>query len=191
MITHVFDLDMTPGGVRAEQRLNQYDSDFTLRIHLISSKGEFSIESGTTAEIRGTKPDGNVFSAAATVDAANAIVTVTGDEQMTPIAGRAVFEITLKHNGNELSSKNFYLHIERAAMDRDTIRSDSKIRELADMTDDVDAILAAGRSAVTAAEEAEETKQEVEEIVAGFDPISEFEKIGLTIVDGALCWIAS
>jgi len=147
MIIHAFDLDMVPGGAKVERRLNQYDSDFSLRIHLVSRQGNFTIQSGTTAQIRGTKPDGNGYSVNATVDVANAIVTVTGDQQMTAAAGHGVFELTLFNNGKELNTANFVLHIERAALDKDTLASESVIRELVNVLDNSAEIIAAGQQA--------------------------------------------
>ena len=147
MLTHSFDLDMIPGIVRLERRLNQYDSDFQLAIHLVSRPGGFEIQSGTTAEIRGTKPDGNGYSAAATLDIEHAIVTVAGDEQITAVAGKCMFEITLFHGEDELNSANFYLIVERAALDKDTIVSDSVVRELIDVMDDIEEIVANANAA--------------------------------------------
>lgn len=54
MITYEFDLDMVPGGRRTEVWLNQYDEDFELKINLIVRQGTFTVETGTTAAIRGT-----------------------------------------------------------------------------------------------------------------------------------------
>ena len=147
MIIHAFDLDMVPGGAKVERWLNQYDDDFSLRIHVISRNGNFNIQSGTTAEIRGTKPDGNGYSANATVDVTNAVVTVVGDQQITAAVGAGIFEIVLKCNGKELNSSNFLLHIERAALDKDTPSSESKIRELVNVMDNSAEIVAAGEQA--------------------------------------------
>ena len=67
MITYTYDLDMTQGGLPLEFGLKQYDSDFTLIFNLVSKKGEFTIQSGTTAEIRGTKRDGHGYSEDCTI----------------------------------------------------------------------------------------------------------------------------
>ena len=143
MIIHEFDLDMIPGGSMASVRLNQYDEDFNLKINLFSRNGNFSAPSGTTALIRGTKPDGNAFSADCSIN--GTVVTVTGDQQMTAAAGRAVFELSLRRNGKELNTANFILDIEQAAMDKDTVASKSVVRELVEIMDNSEEIINAGQ----------------------------------------------
>lgn len=148
MITHTFDLDMVPGGMPVVAHLSQYDDDFSLVFNLYAGKGAFTVQSGTTAEIRGTKKDGTGYSATATIDISNSKVTVVGDQQMTAMKGRNIFELTLKHSSKELNTANFILDIEPAALDRGTIVSESKIMELLDVTDRADAIIAAAQSIV-------------------------------------------
>ena len=150
MIIHSFDLDMVPGGKKSEVYLNQYDSDFTLEVHLVSRQDSLTVQSGTTAAIRGTKPDGNGYSVAATVDAANDLVIVTGDQQMTAVAGRGVFELTLYYNDKELNTANFFLVVEPAALDKDSVSSESVVRELVNVIDNSAAIIAAGQQAANA-----------------------------------------
>lgn len=142
MITYEFDLNMTQGGLPLEFGLKQYDSDFTLVFNLVSRKGEFVVQSGTTAEVRGTKRDGNGYSEACTISGST--VTVTGDQQMTAAAGIAAFELVLKKGDKELNTATFLIHVERSALDKDTI-SNSKIRELINVIDRTDEIIAAGR----------------------------------------------
>ena len=91
MIVYTFDLDMVPGGNRAILHLSQYDEDFTLKARLFARTGVFTVESGTTAEIRGLKSDSNGFSASCTMSEENGvpIVTVAGDKQITAAAGKA------------------------------------------------------------------------------------------------------
>lgn len=143
MIIHEFDLDMIPGGSLVSIRVNQYDEDFNLKINLFSRNGNFSVLSGTTALIRGTKPDGNAFSAECSVN--GTVVTVTGNQQMTAAAGRAIFELSLRRNGKELNTANFIIDIEQAAMDKDTVASTSVVRELVDIMDNSEEIINAGQ----------------------------------------------
>ena len=143
MIIHEFSLDMIPGGSLVSVRVNQYDEDFNLKINLFSRNGNFSVLSGTTALIRGTKPDGNAFSAECSVN--GTIVTVVGDQQITAAAGRAIFELSLRRNGKELNTANFIIDIEQAAMDKDTVASKSVVRELVDIMDNAEEIIKAGQ----------------------------------------------
>ena len=139
MISYTMPLDMTPGVIPIAIKLSQYDSDFNLIFTLFSTKGTFTAPSGTTAAVRGTKRDGNGYSASASISGTT--VTVTGHEQMTAIAGKNVFEIVLTYNGKKLASSNFILDVERAAMDKDSFASNSVIRELVDSLDRADDII--------------------------------------------------
>ena len=143
MIIHEFDLDMIPGGNVPSIRVNQYDEDFNLKINLFSRNGNFSVLSGTTALVRGTKPDGNAYSAEVSVS--GTVVTVPGNQQITAAAGKAIFEISLRRNGKELNTANFVIDIEQAAMDKDTVASTSVVRELVDIMDNSEEIINAGQ----------------------------------------------
>lgn len=153
MITINTKLDMRHGAVRPTIHLSQYDSDFTLVFELFSSDGTFTVESGTTARIRGTKSSGTGFSADATIDTTTKTVSVTGNQQMTASAGRNVYEVTLYKDNKELNSANFILQCERAALDVDTITDETVAREL----DNLDQFVTSAENAATRAEAAAET----------------------------------
>ena len=138
-------IDIISKGVMPVIHLSQYDSDFTLTFTVFSSEGTFTMPSGTTAEIRGTKADGNGYSAAGSVS--DNVVTITGDEQITAAAGWNIFEIALYKSSKRLNTINFVIDVERAALDADTITSESVLREL-------DAIIAGAETATNAAGEA-------------------------------------
>ena len=90
------ELNVVSTGVPPVIHLSQYDSDFSLVFSLYASSGTLTMPNGTTAEIRGTKRDGNGYSASASVSGTT--VTVTGDEQITACAGRNTFEIATYYN---------------------------------------------------------------------------------------------
>ena len=148
-------LNMSPGGIPPVIHISQYDSDFTIVFTLFSTVGDFTIESGTTAMVRGTKSSGTGYSADATINISAKTVTVTGNQQMTAAAGQNVFEITLYKNNKEISSKNFILLCERAALDADTITDESVLKEL-------NAIIESADTATQAAEEAEDAADRAE-----------------------------
>lgn len=148
-------LNMSPGGIPPVIHVSQYDSDFTITFTLFSLFGGFTIESGTTAQIRGTKSSGTGYSADAAINISAKTVTVTGDAQMTAAAGQNIFEVVLKKNNKEISSKNFILHVERAALDADTITDESVLKEL-------NAIIESADTATQAAEEAEDAADRAE-----------------------------
>jgi len=134
--------------------VNQYDEDFEIRFAIYADeKHVLEVEAGTTAMVRGTKPDGNGYSEDCQIEIGQATeenpnpvsyVVVSGDKQMTAAAGRGEFEVTLYKDGRELNSANFALRIEHAALDRDTVASDSKIKEMLNVYDRADEIIAAG-----------------------------------------------
>ena len=155
MITINTILDMRPGAVPKIIHLSQYDSDFSLVFRLHASFGTLNIESGTTAEIRGTKGSGTGYSASATLNVSNSTVTVAGDAQMTAVAGQNIYEIVLTKNNKVLGSANFILLVERAALDADTITDASVLREL-------NAIVEGAETATQAAEDAEDAADRAE-----------------------------
>lgn len=164
-LTHEAYLNMVPGDMPAPViKVSQYDTDFVILFHLVAKKRGIipayprAVEndedvtvnvptSGTTVEVRGTKTDGNGYSANALLSgtATEPIVTVNGAEQMTACAGRNVFEVKITNNSKVISTSNFILEVERAAMDKDTV-SASEIREIIDTIDRTDEFLGAARS---------------------------------------------
>ena len=187
MIKQHFTLDMVPGGLRSVVFLNQYDEDFELVAHLVARDSDFDVESGTTVAVRGTKPDGNGYSAEATLGAeeetGKPIVTIAGAKQITAAAGRATFEVTLYKNNKELNSANFTIEIERAALDKDTLDSESEIRELVNVLDNSAEIIAAGREYAayredmatlteTATTKAEEASQSAEDAATSLNEVN-------------------
>ena len=139
-----YSLDMVPGGQKTVVRLNQYDEDFTLVFDLYASRGTFTIEEGTTAKIRGTKSDGNGYSVDCTLDVETGKVTVEGDVQITAAAEKGQFELTLYKDGKELNTANFTIWVEHAALDQNTVASDSKVAELYAIYGQADDIINAG-----------------------------------------------
>ena len=101
MIVHKRELDIVPGGTKAQLFLNQNDADFQLQFTLFAKEGEFTIEEGTTASIHGKKGRGGTYEATATLS--EGIVTVQGDSNMTDEAGQGTFELCLTHGDKKLT----------------------------------------------------------------------------------------
>ena len=157
MITTQTELDVSPGGISPVIHVSQYDTGSrTLQFNLIATAGDLILPNGVMAEIRGTKPDGNGFS----YDCILRGKTVTADvtEQMTAAAGKALCEIVLytgtpAREGAEASSDftqlctaNFILFVERAALDKDTVKSGSEIKQLITVLDRTDELLDAAET---------------------------------------------
>ena len=137
--------------------VSQYDTGSrTLQFNLIATAGDLILPTGTKAEIRGTKPDGNGFSYDALINGKTVTADVT--EQMTAAAGKAVCEIVLytgmparedaeaSSDFTQLCTANFILFVERAALDKDTVRSGSDIKQLITVIDRTDELLAAAET---------------------------------------------
>ena len=144
-------LDMSPGAVSPVVHVSQYDSDFTIVFTLYCTDGTFTLESGTTAEIRGTKKSGTGYSATATVNISAKTVTVAGHKQMTAVAGDNIYEITLYKGSKELNSINFVLAVERAAMDQDTVVDETTIREFGELETYIEGVKADTAASASAA----------------------------------------
>ena len=157
MITVQTELDVSPGGIAPVIHVSQYDTGSrTLIFNLISGAGDLILPGGVKAEIRGTKPDGNGFSYECSIT--GKIVTADVTEQMTAAAGKAICELVLytgeparegavaSPDFTQLATANFILFIERAALDKDTLKSGSEIRQLITVIDRTDELLAAAET---------------------------------------------
>lgn len=136
MITQTFDLDVIPGAVPVTVHLKQYQSEGFLIFHLFSRHGVLDI--GLTSVdciIRGTKKDGNGYSKYGSIthiesDGNGCTVKFEIDEQITAIAGMNPFEIVLTDSDGRTVTATFFLDVQRAALDSDTISSESAIHEI-------------------------------------------------------------
>jgi len=221
-LQYKYDLDMGPGKrFPTIVKLSQYDEDFELVFRLHSEDGALDVRNATvgtvvhvtTAEIRGTKSDGNGYSATCDVGAdtdgtptvtfvSKDHISVDGDkhaQQMTAVAGKTPFELTLYHSETEdgetttriVSTGNFLLEVERAPLDLDTLPSDSKIRELYEIDDHIDDIIDAADAILNAidptlsvegaAAEAAETGRRITTLTADLEGISGLPQLPYTI----------
>ncbi len=170
MVTQYLNLDVVPGGVPVNVKVSQYDAGTrTLQIELYSSAGSFAASGN--ASIRGTKPDGNGFSYTAVLS--GNIVTADVTKQMTAVAGKVVCEVVLTSGSKELATANFIIDVERAALDKDTLKSGSEIKELVDYIDRIDEILDAGRTVKNTGKEVAENAATVANLTANNKMLAE------------------
>ena len=153
MLSKTVDLDLSPGGIAPVIHVSQYDAGSREITFSLVSSDAFDIPAGAQAEIRGTKPDGNGFSYEAELSGSNVSVTVT--EQMAAAAGNVRCEIVLytgtpatteepaSPDYTQIATAKFILAVERAALDKDTLRSDSEIRQLVNVIDRSDELIGA------------------------------------------------
>ena len=174
MLRRTYELDMVPGGIPLSIHLSQYDSDVQLVFQLYASQGALAIpDTGVTAQIRGTKLDGNGISAECTFEIVDSVPTVTVQmtKQMTAIAGKNTFELVLTATSGSseysLPSANFYLEVERAALDYDTLESKSEIKEIQEILADADSVIEALRVSKETQEKMAQLTQRAEDATAG------------------------
>lgn len=174
MLRRMYELDMVPGGIPLSIHLSQYDSDVQLIFQLYASQGALAIpDTGVTAQIRGTKLDGNGISADCTFEVIDSVPTVTVQmtKQMTAIAGKNTFELVLTATSGSseysLPSANFYLEVERAALDYDTLESKSEIKEIQEILADADSVIEALKVSKETQEKMAQLTQRAEDAAAG------------------------
>lgn len=128
-------LDLIPGKNPPVCHASQYDVGRTIRLNLVEGGSEYSIPSGTTAEIHIRKPDNNIISAAVTATQGNKYIDIVTAEQWTACAGTNLCEIVLTNGGNVIGTINFILEVEMDPIDGGTA-SESVIENLDAMVDD-------------------------------------------------------
>lgn len=148
LIEQVYNIDLVPNGRPLVVNVSQYDQGSrALTFNFFKDNVAFTPPAGYSANITGTKPDGTGFMYAMTVSGSAATVEVT--QQMCAVAGECPCEVRLiDGNSNVLGTANFTLAVERAAMDDDTVISDSDIPYFEDLATQ------AAASAASAAESA-------------------------------------
>lgn len=163
MYTRKIKIDVTPGAEPQVIHVSQYDKlSRTFEVELFASNAEFTFPTGATVAVIGTKPDGHGFDIAASLSGET--ITFSLDEQMTPVAGRVPCKLTLTKNGEELLTERFILSVDRTALDLDTIRSDSKIRQIKETEAEMDEILEAAESIRDSAEAVETVRDAAQKI---------------------------
>ena len=148
-ITQEINLNLIPGAIPPRISVSQYDdASRSLVFRLYNGAVSFTPGSGTTVQIRGTKPDNKGFEYAASI--AGSTVTAAITDQMTAVAGDVRCEIVLKDSTKTIGTGNFVLEVERAALGEDTDISETVIPDI------IDAAEANAERAEAAADRAEE-----------------------------------
>lgn len=137
-------LNLIPSGARAVAHVNEIDQGAELQFAIYNGNTAYNVPEGVTATVRGTKGDGFGYTAAAAVTVGSNIITVTLDEQMTAVAGvNNVFELVLANsNGFRAGTSNFILDVERAALNENTVISDSDIAYAEQVLNDLQSVQA-------------------------------------------------
>jgi hypothetical protein len=120
-------INISPHGIPKIIHLSQYDKGSrVLSLELYEESGTFSIPSGSTVTIRGTKPDHTGFEYSCTYS--GSVVTVTVQDQMTAVAGNVPCEVRITgSDGSILGTANFTLAVKRSALASDVTVSKTEL----------------------------------------------------------------
>jgi len=131
MITQVTKLNLVPGGVLPRINVTQYDyGSRALEFLIFNGDQHFTLASGMTARIQGTKPDKCGFDYAATVSTANNKITANLTQQMTACHGEVLTELVILKNGERIGTINFILDVQQAGLSDETVVSDSELPDI-------------------------------------------------------------
>ena len=149
-LTHSIALDFGRDTLPITIFAKQYDKEsrFVEIVPLECGK-EYTLESGVTARLQLTKPDGHTALKTATI--ANGVIKVELTEQTLAVAGTAVAEIGLYKGNSLLSSQIFYIEIKRAAYNPDAPASSDEYPALIDALGKVETSVGAANFAAAAA----------------------------------------
>jgi len=120
-----FKVNMIPTGMPLYIRANQFERGDVWRFQLYYDGARYTIPSGATVKICGTKRDGAAYEHACTVEDNEAVITVT--EQMTAASGWSTVELFVVSGSTILYTANFVVDCEPAAVQGDLNDSDIPI----------------------------------------------------------------
>lgn len=127
MITIRKKLNLIPGVTIPETiNVSQYDKVSREVVFTLYNGDEvFTVPSGATVAVQGTKKDKTGFQYSCVVDGVTASFQVT--EQMTVFPGPVTCELSIQQSGQVLGTANFILLVEPAALEDDTAISETEI----------------------------------------------------------------
>lgn len=149
-LTHSIALDFGRDTLPITIFAKQYDKESRyVEIVPLECGKDYTLESGVTARLQLTKPDGHTVLKTATI--ANGVIKVELTEQTLAVAGTAVAEIGLYKGNSLLSSQIFYIEIKRAAYNPDAPASSDEYPALIDALGKVETSVNSANSAAAAA----------------------------------------
>ena len=116
-------VNLTPGGYPKEFHVSQYDVGRQLVAKVVDSTGDYSIPSGATVVLVGTKPSGFGFTLNGTVSGST--VTFSTTATVTAEYGRIPCEIRITNGSTILGTANCMLVVEMSPHQEDTVDGDS------------------------------------------------------------------
>lgn len=143
MTTQTFNLDLIPNGIAPIVHVSQYDKGQTWLFNIVLENTLFTIPTGSSVVVQGTKKDGTGFQYPCTYSGSQ--VTVTEQQQMTILAGDVPAELVISKSGDIIGTLNFIIRVEPAALSDDTQISETDlplIEEAAELAEQLTEIMA-------------------------------------------------
>lgn len=128
MITQSYRLNLIPNekDPPVVVRCSQYDKDSrTIKFSLYNGAQPFSLDSGYTVTVRGTKKDATAFEYNCSIENTDVLFPIA--QQMTLFDGKYPCELRIVLGEEILGSANFILYVEKSPMDEDTVISDTDL----------------------------------------------------------------
>lgn len=126
----------------------QYDQKTRyISITPLNNGASYTIESGVTARLQMTKPDGTTVINDATIT--NNVIKAELTAQALAVAGTAVAEIGLYRGNALLTSQTFYVDVVKASYSESALKSSDEYGALISATDNANRATTAANSAVT------------------------------------------
>lgn len=124
MITQTYNLNLIPDRVPVIVNCSQYDANSrTIEMVIYDGSALYTIPSGTSASVRGTKSDNTGFEYPCTINGSK--VSFDIQDQMTIFAGKVPCEIRLSKDGGIIGTCNFLLNVEETPLDPDVTISET------------------------------------------------------------------
>lgn len=111
-MAQVKNINMTPDTILPYLKLSQYDVGREISFVMKDGSDEYTVPSGATVKLEGTKPSGLGFTITCTVDGSTATAVTTAG--MTDEWGTVVAELVVRQGDNRLGSSNVRFDIERS-----------------------------------------------------------------------------
>jgi hypothetical protein len=117
-------LNLIPQGMLPRLNVSQYDHGQTVDVTLYEGATAYTLPSNATVTVSGTKADNTGFEYNCTTTGG---LSFTIADQMTVFAGEVECELTIRYGNNRISTINFILDVERAALQDNVVISETDI----------------------------------------------------------------
>lgn len=165
MIEQNYNLDLVPSGTPLVVYVSQFDKGGRrLSFTLYKDNVAFTLPTGASATILGTKPDKIAFMYAMQTSGNKLYIDVT--EQMTAVAGPVQCEIRVSNTaGEKIGSSNFIIYCEKTPLDSDAVISETDIPVFEELVAQANSAAAEANTASTQAQQYAQQAQESAESI--------------------------